>query len=287
MTDVLLVTCADWPDGEPGGHLLLEELTARSVSARWVVWDEPSVDWTAAGVVVVRSTWDYQDQRDRFLAWARAVEATSRLVNNADVLAWNTDKAYLLDLATSTLPVVPTLAAAEESELQTAIATFGTAVVKPRVGAHGRGVVVFDGEPGGEPGLDESRLDGGPWIVQPLVASIRSEGEASVFVLGGRAVSQVQKRPAAGDIRVHEEYGGRSAGVPLSPEAATLAQQAVKRAESVLDAPLPYARVDLMRLADGTLAVSELEVAEPGLYLDLVPQNAGWFADAVVDLLGS
>ena len=29
-----------------------------------------------------------------------------------------------------------------------------------------------------------------------------------------------------------------------------------------------------MRLADGTLAVSELEVTEPGLYLEVLPGNA-------------
>jgi len=40
-----------------------------------------------------------------------------------------------------------------------------------------------------------------------------------------------------------------------------------------------------MRMPDGTLAVGELEVAEPGLYLDVVPQNAPAFADMVEGLL--
>ena len=40
-----------------------------------------------------------------------------------------------------------------------------------------------------------------------------------------------------------------------------------------------------MRLADGTLAVSELEVTEPGLYLEVIPDNAAAFADLVVDRL--
>ena len=37
----------------------------------------------------------------------------------------------------------------------------------------------------------------------------------------------------------------------------------------------------MMRLADGTLAVSELELIEPGLYLDVLPANAEPFADLV------
>ena len=49
----------------------------------------------------------------------------------------------------------------------------------------------------------------------------------------------------------------------------------------MLATPLDYGRVDMMRLADGTLAVSELEAVEPGLYLDVLPANAEPFADLV------
>jgi hypothetical protein len=283
MADVLLVTCAALPDGETGGDLLLEELASRGVDAAWVAWDDASVDWAAARLVLVRSTWDYESRREEFLAWADAVGPT--LVNGAAAFAWNTDKAYLVDLGATDLPVVPTVVADEEGELAPAVATFAPAVVKPRVGAGGRGVVVFDGEPGGPDGLDESRLALGPWVVQPLVESVRTEGETSVFVLGGEAVSQVRKRPAGAEIRVHEEYGGRTDAVPLDDEAARLSVAAVRTAEDLLGGPLPYARADLMRLDDGTLALSELEITEPGLYLDVVPANAGAFADLVAGLL--
>ena len=57
-------------------------------------------------------------------------------------------------------------------------------------------------------------------------------------------------------------------------------------AERVLGVPLDYGRVDMMRLADGRLAVSELELVEPGLYLDVVPENAAPFADLVAARLG-
>ena len=187
MSDVLLVTCGALPDGEDGGHLLVEALRARGLGATWVAWDDPGVAWSSARLVAVRSAWDYEHQRDRFLAWARDVEAAVPLVNSAAVLAWNTDKRYLLDLVDDGLAVVPTIAVEDEGELPPAFASFETAVVEPRVGAGGRGVVVFDGEPGGPEGLDESALEPGPWIVQPLVGSVRSEGETSVFVFGGEA----------------------------------------------------------------------------------------------------
>lgn len=286
MSEVLLVTCSPLPAGEEGGALLVEELAARGLAARWVVWDDPEVDWAAARLVAVRSTWDYYDRRAEFLGWARAVEQQTLLVNDARVLEWNTDKIYLLELIDAGLPVVPTLAVEDESELPPAVAAFEAAVVKPRVGAGGRGVVVFDMVPGGPEGLDESQLQPGPWVVQPLVESVRSEGETSVFVLGGRVSGQARKLPAAGgEIRVHEQYGGRTDAVEVTPEAAELALSTLAVAEKLLDARLPYARVDMMRLSDGRLAVSELEASEPGLYLDVVPQNAAAFADAVAELL--
>ena len=220
MSDVLLVTFSEMPDGEPEGHLVVEELAARGLSAAWASWDDLEVDWSAARLVAVRSTWDYELRRKQFLDWAREVEAVTRLVSSAKVVAWNTDKIYLLDLVEAGLPVVPTLAAEDESELPPAIAAFETAVVKPRVRAGGRGVVVFDGQPGGPEGLDESQLDIGPWVVQPLVESVRTEGETSVFVLGGQVVSQVRKlADGRGDPRprgVRRSHGGRR-GDPGGP----------------------------------------------------------------------
>ena len=287
MTDVLLVTCAELPDGEPEGHLLVEELVERGLTSRWVAWDDPDVAWADARLVVVRSVWDYERRRPAFLAWAREVESRTQLVSSARVLEWNTDKVYLVGLATTGLPVVPTVAAEDESDLPVAIATFGTAVVKPRVGASGRGVVLFDGEPGGPEGLDESQLELGPWVVQPIVESVRTEGETSVFVLGGHAVSQVQKTPGPEEIRVHESYGGRSVATELTSEATELALRVVATVEEQLGSALPYARVDMMRLDDGTLALSELEVTEPGLYLDLVPENAPTFAEVAARLVRS
>lgn len=273
--DVLLVTCSWLPDGEDRGDLLVAELAERGLVARWVAWDDRTVDWSAARAVAVRSTWDYEKRREEFLEWAATVGPG--LLNGADVLVWNTDKSYLLDLVAAGLPVVPTVLAKTPDEVRAAVGLFGTAVCKPTVAASGRGLVVLDGA--GAP------AGAGPWLVQPVVDSVHEEGEVSVFVLGGRAVAQVRKVAGGDDVRVHEEYGGRSEAVPLAAEHAALAERTVRVSEELLGADLSYARVDLMRLADGTLAVGELEVAEPGFYLDLVPEVAAAFAAVVADRL--
>ena len=98
-------------------------------------------------------------------------------------------------------------------------------------------------------------------------------------MIDGRPISQVRKQPAPGEIRVHEQYGGATYPSTLTEEAASIAADAVAASAAILDADLVYARIDLMR-HDGVLMVSEVEVTEPGLYLDVLPDNAEPFAEA-------
>jgi hypothetical protein len=83
---------------------------------------------------------------------------------------------------------------------------------------------------------------------------------------------------------VHELYGGRSTPVGLGDEQSALAEAAVRAASRRWAADLSYARVDMM-VWDGAWAVSELELIEPGLYLDIDPANADRFADLVRSLI--
>ncbi len=277
---VLLATFDLMPGGEPGGDALLAE---RGIDARWECWDDEAVDWGAADLVAVRSTWDYHRRLPAFLAWARAVGERTRLLNGAEVFAWNADKAYLTELAPA-VPVVPT-SLLDDTDLAGGLARalerWPEVVVKPRTGAGGVGVVVAQS-------AQDPRLEGlvaGPWIAQPLVASVRTTGESSVYVLDGRAVAQVDKRAAGEEVRVHELYGGSSRPVPLDAGRAAVAEDAVRRAGRLRGADLAYARVDLM-VWEEAWVVSELELIEPGLYLDVAPEVAGHFAALVADRLG-
>ncbi|MDO9455078.1 RimK family alpha-L-glutamate ligase [Nocardioides sp.] len=278
MIDVLLATSVGYREGEPGHEVLDTAFAARGVVSRWAVWDDPFVDWAGAGLVCVRSTWDYHQRLPDFLGWAGALGP--KLLHGVEAFRWNTDKSYLLDLARySRVPTVPTVIADNPVDLRAAIGGFGTAVVKPRVGASGIGVViVYDAE-------SWLPVDAGPWVVQPLVESVQHEGELSVFVFGGHPVSQVRKVASPQDIRVHSRYGGTSKAVTLSPDAALLAVDAVAATTEITGTQITYARVDLLH-HDGRLVVSEVEITEPGLYLDLVPGNAARFVDAVLPHLG-
>lgn len=269
---VLLATSRDWADGEPGHEVLTDALLRRGISSTWAVWDDPFVDWSEADLVAVRSTWDYDSRLADFLGWAGSIGHS--LLHGVDVFRWNTDKSYLVELADSGLPVVPTRLASDPVELRAAIGRSLPAVVKPRVGAGGRGIVLVHDSESWLP------VEGGPWVIQPLVSSVMDEGELSVFVIAGHPVSQLRKVASRRDIRVHEHHGGTWYLAPLDPAAALLAVQAIAAATEILGTELVYGRVDMMRF-EGRLVVSEVEITEPGLYLDVLPENAEAFADAL------
>jgi glutathione synthase/RimK-type ligase-like ATP-grasp enzyme len=284
---ILLATSGDLPQGEPGAAVLDAALAERGIDAAWARWDDPAVDWAAADLVAVRSTWDYVTRHDEFLAWSASLDP-ARLLNGADVFAWNHDKSYLADLGD--LPAVPTLLADDRPGLAAAVAHFGTAVVKPRVGAGGAGLIVV-GDPD-DPRLGQplrSHPDypevGGPWVVQPLVESIHTHGEVSVYVLDGRLTQRFDKRPGADDVRVNEEFGGSVRAVAVG-EVGDLAMTAYDAMTDRFGRPMDYLRVDLLRWG-GEWVVSELELIEPGLYLDVSPANAAPYADLLAERFGT
>ncbi|WP_323791258.1 hypothetical protein [Nocardioides sp.] len=281
---VLLASFCLAPEGEDGGDLLVEALARHGVEATWASWDDPDADWAGVDLVAVRTTWDYQRRLPAFRSWLAEVEASTPLLNGHDAFSWNFDKGYLDELGGS-VPTVPGIAVGDDdlvAGLTAGLERWGTVVIKPRIGAGGVGVVVVRG-------IDDLSLVGltaGPWLVQPLVESVRTRGESSLMVLGGRVVAQVDKLPAAGEVRVHGEHGGTSRAVPVEPGLADLALAAVGAAEAILGHRLDYARVDVMEL-DGRPVVSELELIEPGFYLDVVPEVAEAFASVVAAALAA
>jgi glutathione synthase/RimK-type ligase-like ATP-grasp enzyme len=260
---------------------LLAEFGARGISAEAVVWSDPGVDWDSFDVALIRSTWDYIDQHDRFLSVLARIEgSTCRLFNPPDAVRWNLDKKYLFDLQRWQVPTVPTWrASVGETVLGDLIATqnWSGAVVKSTVGVGASDVhrLSTDAVTRTLAQLAE-RNALGRYLVQPLVASAITEGEWSFIFIGGTFSHAVLKKPAPGDYRAHGIYGGSVR--PASPSPDDLAQAHAILAR--LPFALLYARLDLVRI-NGRLAVMEIELVEPLLYFGFAPEAAGRLAEAV------
>jgi glutathione synthase/RimK-type ligase-like ATP-grasp enzyme len=272
-----LVTGRDLPDGDPETRFLARALSEAGWAVDVAVWSDPSVRWAGCGLTVLRSTWDYPDHLDAFVAWCERTAGVTSLHNPPGLVAGNVDKRYLMALENAGVPVIPSrwLADANPDALARLSRREGwpQLVVKPAVGVDGLGLRRWPPEDG--PAIDEDGPEGASlrpegdadhgWIVQPYVASVRTRGERSVVMLDGRPAWSVEKRPAPDcpDIRVQERWGGSTRTTAPDAEADAVAARALAMACPGA-APL-YARVDLL-VHDGGWHVTEVELIEPSLY---------------------
>ena len=280
---VALATCAEVPELDEDGTALVASLARRGIQPVPAIWDSPSVDWSGFDLVVVRSTWDYAERRDFFLAWA---EALPRVLNPLDVLRWNTDKRYLCELAAAGVAVVPTQFLEVGGHFSPPPGRF---VVKPAVSAGGRSSASYEPHDAAQAREHVRALhaEGRAVMIQPYVTRIDERGETAVIYLGGRYSHAIKKasllstigRPTQ-QLYLDETIEAREP-TPDERQAADVALAAVPFDQSTF----LYARVDLVAADDGSPLVLEVELTEPSLYLayaaDAVERLAGAIAVAV------
>jgi glutathione synthase/RimK-type ligase-like ATP-grasp enzyme len=241
----------------------------------WRCWTDPG-DLGSFGLILPLLSWGYQRDPAR---WARALDGWEAkqlpCANPVALLRWNTDKCYLFDLEAAGLSIVPTQLAAvlSDADLSPAFAAFGAPlVIKPTISGGADGTYLLEE---GTPIPDD--VKGRMMLLQPMMTAIANEGEFSLFLFDGQFSHAILKRPAAGDFRVQEQFGGREVAVTPPEDALTLASATL----AVLPAMPLYARVDLVRDSVGAFRLMELEVIEPSLFLNHAPDGGAMFAEAV------
>ncbi len=269
---VALVSFAGLPELYRDDRLALEPLTGLGVDVEPVVWDDRAEDWASYDLVVVRSTWDYTLRREQFLDWAASVP---RLLNPVDVLAWNTDKRYLAELAATGVPVVPTIFVAPGEAYDVPAYEH---VVKPTVSAGARDTRRFTAGEDSTVHAVALLAAGRTVMVQPYQSSVDEAGETAVLSFFGEHSHAARKAPV-----LVPDLGDPNA-VAITPRKGTPAELAV--AQAALAAvpwpePLLYARVDLVPGPDGSPVLMELELIEPCLFLAQDPGAPARFAAAV------
>ncbi|MEO5809348.1 MAG: hypothetical protein ABIQ25_04570 [Sphingomicrobium sp.] len=234
-------------------------------------------DPAGADVVLPLVAWGYDQNIAKWHALLDRAEAENwPMINPPALLRWNSDKNYLTQLAEAGVATVPTLAVADldEAALSHARAQFGTdqLVVKPPVSASAAGTFrIGRGEP------IPSEVAGRAMMVQPFQRAIAEIGEYSLMLFGGDYGHTIVKRPRAGDFRVQPHLGGRDFAADPPPGALALAHAALAAAP----ARAVYARVDMIQDNDGALAIMELELIEPALFLHQSTASAAMFGAAV------
>ena len=254
------------------------ELAARGHALVEIDWRSPLEAFAGMPLVLVGTPWDYHDSEAEFLMQLETLETAGHtLCNSAATVRWNARKTYLRDLAASGAATIPTLwvEAPTASDIAAAMEQFGTdtLVAKRQVGAGAEGQSIHYRHT-----LDPDWTMAHPAMLQPFLPQIQQDGEYSFLFIDGRFSHALRKRAADGDYRVQSIYGGiEEAHAPTDTDLAA--------AQAVIDAlpfatPL-YARIDMVRGADGALLVMEAEMIEPYLYPEQGPHLGALMAEAI------
>lgn len=297
---VTLVTCRSLPNLDEDSAALPDALAERGLDPQIKIWDDPDVDWVEAGTVILRSVRDYASRREEFVQWSKGVP---RLLNHADVVDWNSDKHYLIEIAKRGMPIIPTIwlepaQNLSKHQVHARIPAQGDFVVKPAVSSGGRGTGRYTATDA------RSRQDailhvmqeinnGHSVMVQRYLDDIDKQGETSLIYLNGLASYKVEKQamlhPSAVAIDDLREEVVTSA--KASQDEWRWGEQIRKAIHSYIcdrlgrDQLLLFNRVDIVRSAnpdnDSDFYVMEVSIIDGSLYLSQHPSHLEMFADAI------
>jgi hypothetical protein len=269
----------DWP-------LLQRSLLVQGIKGVAVSWDDPDAAWDAFDLVVVRSTWDSVDRPEEFLTWVHAVANVTPIENGPEVLAWNLDKTYLIDLERAGLPVVPT------TWVRPGVAWTPPAVpfvVKPTISAGGRETARYDTR------VEEARAHvarlhavGQTVMLQPYLSSVDTRAETKMTFLDGHFSHAISFGPLLeADAGVMDSPWEKDVALSLrnpTPAELDLANAVIAYTTDRFGSLLS-SRVDTATTDDGVPVLLELELVEPMLALWAEPQAPSTLATAIASRL--
>jgi glutathione synthase/RimK-type ligase-like ATP-grasp enzyme len=244
-----------------------------------ISWREKNVDWKQFDAVIIRSTWDYQEDADLFMQVLSEIEESGTvLLNSLAIAQWNINKNYLKEVESKGASIIPTiwLEKFDYSLVESYFEYFKTdqLVIKPTISANSDNTFWLKKESFKDhKKLLETSLINRQLMVQPFIPAIIDEGEYSVFYFASNYSHCILKTPKSGDFRVQEEHGGILQSIDPSQALLSAASKALKTIpEKVL-----YARIDLVRHNE-KFQIMEIELIEPSLYFNLDNNAAGRFA---------
>ncbi|MCF2515896.1 hypothetical protein LVY65_12600 [Sphingomonas sp. G124] len=280
MRTAILTPAPDYPEAWNWAYDVEADVLRRSgIEVEPRPWTNPG-ELSVFDLVMPLVAWGYHLDPPRWHALLDRLEGDGpKVLNPVPLLRWNSNKRYLAELGQKGIAVIPTrlVDALDEAALADARAEFGSElVIKPPVSASADGTYrLGPGDP--LPASSHQRT----MLVQPFLRSVADEGEYSIMLFGGRFSHAIVKRPKAGDYRVQPHLGGTEQPCQPPTGAIELAQAALATAP----AEAAYARVDMVRDESGALAIIELELIEPSLWLQHAPDGGASFAETVIAAL--
>jgi glutathione synthase/RimK-type ligase-like ATP-grasp enzyme len=272
IQQIALITCESLgnytANADSEDERLYQFLAGKGLPITWQVWDDANVNWSRFDALIIKSPWDYFDKIADFYSWLDKVEAAGcKVLNPVKTLRWNADKLYFKAMEAAGVTIVPTVWLEQGSTFnaRAAFAELGSdkIIVKPRVSGGAKNTFALTIEEAEAKTSEINQLlQLEPFLAQPFIEEIKTDGEWSFIFFGGNYSHTVLKTAKPGDFRVQHFFGG-TIHTPTPPAALLATAQTIvdKFAKDCL-----YARVDGVAL-NNELVLMELELIEPFLFL--------------------
>ena len=247
--------------------LLKKELELLGLNVIIKDWKSKKFDWTKAEYGIFRSTWDYFDNFKLFSNWLEKNKYEIKFINSLEIIKWNLDKVYLLELQEKGINIAPTILIKKNqpTTLKKLFEDTGwqEAVLKPTVSGAARHTYRINRNSYNDyEEIFKGLICNEDFLFQEFIKNIISMGELSLIVIGGKYTHAVKKTAKKGDFRVQDDHGGKVEVYYASDKEIEFAEQCINLC---LEMPL-YARVDIAYDNNNELSLVELELIEPELW---------------------
>ena len=250
-------------------------------------WDDPDFEWSSTKYVIFRTTWDYFDRFAEFSEWLNDVSSKTILINSKNLIYWNLDKKYLLELSDKGVSIPPTIYVNQgEQRSLSAIANdtnWKKFILKPAISGAARHTYKIEREQlEAFENLFADLIANENMMLQEYQEQIASKGEVSFMLFGGKYSHAVLKQAKPGDFRVQDDFGGSIEKYEPNKAEIQFAENALSKCPEL---PV-YARVDVFWDNDDQLVLGELELIEPELWFRMHVDSAKQCAEVLSELVG-
>lgn len=258
---ILTTTPHLFPDLEPENDSLQLALEKAGISYQFENWHTVATTYHLSQlknhILVFRTVWDYPDYLIEFTSFLEKLKKYSiPTINPIEILEWNINKSYLLELQEANLPVVPVTFVPKNTTI--APLSYET-VLKPAVGLGAIGATRIPPNTNITADTDS--------ILTPYRKNI-TKGELSILVINSQTELIIRKTPSKQDWRVQPQYGGRYNLEEEAPEEAIkVAKDLFKYLSSKFsNTYFMYMRIDLILNDEESWEILEFEAIDPSFY---------------------
>lgn len=277
-----IVTCARISTLLDSDKELVNLFINQGIDCEPVVWNDEDVNWSSFDFLIIRSTWDYYLEFEAFEKWLILIKTLEiTIFNSIEIITENFHKFYLKNLQQKGVEIIPTIFIKKSEKLDLSFIQdldWNEIIIKPAISAGSYKTEKFLKQNYSIINQEYIELNKTTdLLLQKFMPEIQTHGEVSLIFFDGIYSHAILKVPKKDDFRVQFQFGG----VYQNYLPSTIIK---KKAEEILQfyPKMPtYARIDGL-IIDEKFYLMEVELIEPDLYFNLVPEAREKFVNCIV-----